>query len=96
MDLASIRKIVTESPHGVAIRMIDGTEYRLKHRDYITLGPPPEERSLRSQHYTAFMVWDDGPTLVNALLVKEVVPLKGNGNGNGHGGKGKKGKLRGR
>lgn len=92
MDLASIRKIVTESPHGVVIRMIGGIEYRLKHRDYITLGPPPEERSLRSPHYTAFVVWDDGPMLVNALLVKEVVPLKKNGNG--HSGNGKKRKPR--
>lgn len=71
--------------------MVDGAAYRVPHRYYITLGPPPEERSPRSAHATSFLVWDgEGMALVNALLVAKVVPL--NRNGNGRQGRGRKGK----
>lgn len=95
MDLAAVRRVVNENPEGVIIRMIDGTEYRLPHRDYITLGPPPEERSRRSPHATSFHVWSREESvahLVNALLVKEIVPLGGNGNGRSHKKRSKRGK----
>jgi hypothetical protein len=97
MDLASLQKFVKEHPEGVLIRMVDGTKYRVPHRDYITLGPPSEERSPRSPHRTSFLVWDgDGHALVNALLVADVSPLKkGNGhNGNGKSGSGGRGKKK--
>lgn len=88
MDLASVRKIVNESPHGVIVRMIDGMEYRLPHRDFVNLGPPPEVRSPRSPHATSFFVWeDDGARLVNALLVKEIVPMPARRNGGKRGSK---------
>lgn len=91
MDLASLQKVVRQNPQGVLIRMIDGTKYRVPHRDYITLGPPPEERTPRSPHASSFLVWDgEGHALVNALLVAEVTPLRANGDG--HSGNGKKGK----
>ncbi|MFM9957570.1 MAG: hypothetical protein ACKVZJ_05820 [Phycisphaerales bacterium] len=88
MDLGSVRHIVNDNPQGVIIRMIDGTEYRLPHRDYITLGSPPAERSPRSAHKTSFVIeLDDGWHLVNALLVKEIVPLPPNGKNGRSGGK---------
>jgi hypothetical protein len=86
MDLASLQRVVRDNPKGVLIRMVDGTTYRVPHRDYITLGPPPGERSLRGPHATSFLVWDgEAHALVNALLVAKVTPLKSNGNGHGHG-----------
>jgi len=95
MDLASLQKFVKEHPEGVLIRMVDGTEFRVPHRDYITLGPPPEHRTPRTPHYTSFLVWDgEGHRLVNALLVADVSVLKKrnghNGNGHGKSGRGKK------
>lgn len=97
MDLGSVRHIVNGNPQGVIIRMIDGTEYRLPHRDYITLGAPPEEKSQRSAHKTVFVIeLDDGFHLVNALLVKEIVPLpiKGSNGKNGINGKNGHGKSK--
>lgn len=94
MDLKSIRDYVNSHPGGVTIRMVDGTVNRVPHRDYIWLGPRPEERSLRGTHSTSFIVHtvNDEMRLINALLVAEITGLKGNGND--HGGKGKKGKTK--
>ncbi len=81
MDFASFRRFVNDHPEGVTIRMVDGTEYQVPHRDYISLGPPPEARSRSA---TSFLVWDgEGMRLVNALVVAEVVPMNGGANGNG-------------
>ncbi len=90
MDLKAIRDDVNNHPGGVSIRMIDGTVYRAPHRDYIWLGPPPEERGMRGPHSTSFIVHTEGNEmrLINALLVAEITKLKRNGNG--HGGTGKK------
>ncbi len=93
MDLASLQKFVKEHPEGVVIRLVDGTEFHVPHRDYISLGPPPSERPARSVHATSFLVWDgEGMRLVNALVVADVAPLEPKRNGNGHGksGRGKK------
>jgi len=87
MDLTALRKIVQDHPEGVVIRLVDGTKYEVPHRDFISLGPPPEMRSPRSAHATSFLIWDgEGMRLVNALVVAEVVPIQQNGkNGkNGH------------
>ena len=80
MDLAAIRQFVNDHPHGVTVRMIDGTEHRAPHRDFVNFGPVPERRSARSPHATSFFVWKDNVAhLVNALLVKEVVPMRAGG-----------------
>ncbi len=90
MDLASVRQIITDHPEGVIVRMTDGSEYRVPHRDYVNFGPTPEQRSPRSPHRTSFFIWkDDVAHLVNALLVKEIVPLIASG-GNGSNGSKKK------
>lgn len=74
--------------------MIDGTIYRVPHRDYIWLGPKPEERSTRGMHSTSFIVHTekDEMRLINALLVAEISKLKRDSNGKSHAAK--KGKPR--
>jgi hypothetical protein len=92
MDARALKEYVSDHPKGVLIRMIDGREFRVPHRDVIWFTPAfgqPESRVGR--YSTAFHVADEGVgRLLNALLVAEVTPLKPHGNG--HGGKGKKGK----
>ena len=43
MDVKAIRDFVQSCPSGVLIRMIDRTEYRLPHRDYIWFMPATGE-----------------------------------------------------
>lgn len=95
MDIERIRKFLHEHPAGIAIRMVNGTEYRIPHRDYITFGPLREKSDgERVAVGSTFLVFEndgfESMKLVNALLVSEVVPLKLNGNGHGKGKKSKK------
>ncbi|MBN8645167.1 MAG: hypothetical protein J0L61_08015, partial [Planctomycetes bacterium] len=59
MDLATVRQIVNASPHGVVIRMVDGTRLRLPHRECVTLGPPLEDRPPDAPHRNMFVAADD-------------------------------------
>jgi hypothetical protein len=86
MDPRALKEFVNTHPDGVVIRMIDGTEYEIPHRDFIWFTPgflQPESRVGRLS--TCFYVSHEGVgRLVNALLVAEVVPMKGrNGKGRG-------------
>jgi hypothetical protein len=92
MDLKSIRDFVSSHPHGVLIKMVDGTKYEVPHRDYIWMGPPPEARTGRGPHSTSFIVHtkNDEMRLVNALLVTEISGLSQNGNGHAKPRKGKR------
>lgn len=87
MDLESIRSFVREHPEGVRLRMVDGREFDIPHRDYVTFGPPRDTPvSRRGAHATSFLLWvEDDFRLINALLVAEMVPLKANGNGHAAG-----------
>src|SRR2546423_1287073 len=86
MDIEAIRQFLDEHPQGIRVRMIDGTEYRIPHRDYMALGPP---RNLagggRGRSATSFIVYDISDDLrlrlVNSLLVADVSPLNRNGAG---------------
>lgn len=76
MDLGVVRKIVNSSPHGVVIKMSDGTKYRLPHRDGVTLGPPLEDRSPDSPHFQTFVAADnDGFHFIDARNVAEILPI---------------------
>jgi hypothetical protein len=95
MEIERIRKFIHEQPNGVVIRMVDGTEHKVPHRDYITFGPLREKSSGEFVAVgTSFLVFQgdglESMRLVNALLVTEVVPLKSHSNGHGKGGKSKK------
>jgi hypothetical protein len=87
MDVKAVRTIVNENPDGVEIRMIDGTVYRIPHRDYIWFTPMyanPEDRSNRFT--TSFWLHDaatDEQKFVNALLISAIVPLNQKKNGAG-------------
>lgn len=87
MELEAIRKFVQDHPEGAVISMIDGTRYRIPHRDYVSFGAPKEMLSgKKAITGTSFLVFETGEVasmrLVNALLVKDVYPLdRSNGNG---------------
>lgn len=86
MDLKALRDFIGDHPHGVRIHMVDGTVYRVPHRDYVWFTPSagPDPRGARAG--TAFWLHDpdrDATRLVNAMLVKEVVPMNGNGKAHG-------------
>lgn len=92
MEISALRQFVSDHPEGVVIRMVDGKEYTIPHRDYIWFTPgygQPESRVGR--YATSFYVSEDGTgRLVNALLVAEVLPLKKASNGQGPSGQSKK------
>ncbi|MEK6702879.1 MAG: hypothetical protein AABZ53_11485 [Planctomycetota bacterium] len=95
MELERIRQSLHEHPSGIAIQMVNGTEYHVPHHDRITFGPLREksdgERVAVGSTFLVFETDDfESMKLVNALLVSEVVPLKLNGNGHGKGKKSKK------
>lgn len=101
MDIRAVREFINTHPDGVTLRMVDGTEYRVPHRDWVWATPPTRSSTGKNvQFATSFYLAVDGVgRLVNALLVSEVVPMsRGNAagsNGNGHRGKGgKKGKSK--
>lgn len=98
MELESIRKFVHDHPDGVLIRMIDGTTFRIPHRDWISFGPPAKSISGKDTlRGTSFIVYEEpggvfGMRLVNAMLVADVQPIGKNGNGHDGRGKGRKSK----
>ncbi len=96
MNANDIRQFINDHPDGVVIRMIDGTKYKVPHRDYVWLTPAFGGRESRFGRYaTAFGVYQDEELRwVNCLLVAEITPLKGNANGNGHAGGRKKRRRR--
>lgn len=84
MDLEAIRKFVQDHPDGVVLRMIDGTKYKIPHRDYISFGAP--KKTLSGKEIvtgTSFILYETGEVasmrLLNAMLVAEVLPLGKNG-----------------
>lgn len=84
MELRAIREFVNDHPEGVVIRMVNGMEYEVPHRDYVWFVPGGEGKASRAG--TSFYVsHDEVGRLVNAMLVSEIVPMKRNGNGKSHG-----------
>lgn len=85
MDLKAFKDFVDKHPSGVLVRLIDGTEYKVPHRDCFSFNPFAEEPERRRNYFSsAFILWkDETPRLLNTLLVKEVRPLPGARNGNG-------------
>lgn len=84
MDTNAIRLQVSEHPQGVVIRMIDGSECHIPHRDYIWFTPSFGSPESRSRMATSFWLHDaksEETRLVNAMLVKELVPMKAGSNG---------------
>jgi hypothetical protein len=80
MDIASIREFVNDHLNGVLIRMVDGTEYKNPHRDYVWFTPSSGKAG--SRFAPSFYIDRGGVgRLVNAPLVAQVVPLKSNGHG---------------
>ncbi len=83
MDTRAVKAFVNDNPDGVVIRMVDGTTYRVPHRDYIWFTPAfgePESRVGRLG--TAFWLHDidrQDTKLVNSLLIKSIEKLKRNG-----------------
>lgn len=77
MDIKALRAFIQDHPEGVCIRMIDGTEYRLPHRDYAWF--TPGSNGSGGRYATSFWLHDpekDETRLINAMLVKEVIPLR--------------------
>lgn len=86
MDTKALRTVVDDHPEGVIVRMIDGTEYTCPHRDYIWLTPSFGTVSRSSRMATSFMLADAKTEVtrrVDALLVRDVIPMKPNGNRKG-------------
>jgi hypothetical protein len=86
MELEAIRKMVQEHPEGVIIRLVNGTEFKIPHRDYLSFGAPREMlNGKKATTGSSFIVFEHGDVasmrLVNALLVSEVLPWHKNGNG---------------
>ncbi|HYE61326.1 MAG TPA: hypothetical protein VD997_04965 [Phycisphaerales bacterium] len=81
MDVAAIRRFVYEHPQGVVIRMIDGTEYQIPHRDWVWFTPairPDEEKPSNPSKTSFYIAFEGYPKMINALLVKEVYPMQRN------------------
>ncbi len=83
MDVRALKKFVEDHPEGVRIRMVDGREFKVPHRDYVSFNPGPDSPEGRRAPYgTAFFVWkDEVPHLLNDLLVEEVTGLRAGRNG---------------
>ena len=80
MDIKALRAFVHDHADGVVIRMIDGTDYQLPHRDYVWFTPAAGTSGVR--YGSSFWLHDpekDETRLINAMLVKEVAPLSHNG-----------------
>lgn len=91
MELKAIREFVNNHPEGVLIRMVNGTEYEIPHRDYVWFVPTGGGDGKANRVATSFYVsHDEVGRLVNALLVAEIVPMKRNGHGKSHGKSGSK------
>ena len=85
MNAKVLQDFVMDHPEGVRIRMIDGTQNDILHRDYIWFTPAYGKASERAGRYaTSFWIHDkaeDRARLVNALMVADVLPLSSAGNG---------------
>ena len=85
MEARALKAFVNDHPNGVVIRMVDGREYQVPHRDFVWFTPGFGESDGRTNRLsTSFYVAEEGVgRLVNALLVAEVVPMNGGAHGNG-------------
>jgi hypothetical protein len=88
MELEVIHKFVQDHPQGIVICMIDGERIKIPHRDFITFGPTKESSAgKRVAKGTTFIVFEGDSLasmrLLNALLVKDVRPLKNTGKDKG-------------
>lgn len=85
MNANDVREFVHGHPDGVVIRMIDGYEYEIRHRDWVWFPPVFGHTGSRAGRYaSSFGVYhNEALRLVNCMLVAEIVPLKKNGNGHG-------------
>jgi len=82
MEIRRIRQFVHDHPEGVKIAMVNGVEYILPHRDYITFSPEEAGTGTPTRAGTSFYIWqNDELRLVNALLVSEIMPFKPRSNG---------------
>ncbi len=83
MDAKAIGTFVSEHPNGVEIHMIDGSFCHVPHRDYLWFTPAyGGSESKIGRLATSLWLHDpdrDETRLVNALLVKEILPLQSNG-----------------
>jgi len=81
MDVAAIKNYLNDHPEGIRIRMIDGHEYRIPHRDFILfLGRDPDNPSRPSRITTNFSnSHPEGSRMINTLLIAEVSGLGKNG-----------------
>ncbi|MBL8874684.1 MAG: hypothetical protein JNM86_02680 [Phycisphaerae bacterium] len=80
MELKAIREFVNDHPEGVIIRMVNGTEYEIPHRDYVWFVPTGGNDGKANRMATSFYIsHEEVGRLVNSLLVLEIVPLKQNG-----------------
>lgn len=79
MDVGAIRDMVHDSAAGVEIRMIDGTVYRVPHRDYIWFTPVGAAGASGARRFASvFYVQSAGRVrIVNAMLVEHVSALNG-------------------
>jgi hypothetical protein len=89
VDAKALRLYVERHPGGVVIHMIDGTSYEIPHRDYIWFTPAFGDADSKVQRPgTSFWIADAASEeyrLVNALLVRDVVPLAARGRRKGRG-----------
>lgn len=79
MDVQAIRDYLNSHPDGIEIHMVDGTVYRIPHRDYLIFSPESGDGvpGLAPRRYTSSMIVFDTDgrfRLVNALLVAHVRP----------------------
>lgn len=91
MDAQAVRTFVNEHLEGVEIRTIDGTAYRIPHRDYVWFTPAFGQSKRRVGRLAkSFWLHDtehEQARLINALVV-EIVPIGSNGRGgSGRGGR---------
>lgn len=87
MNVEAIRSFMDGHPDGIVVEMVDGKQFKIPHRDYVSFGPPRDVPGAnRGRYATAFIVYDIDDDLrmrmLNALLVKELHALeRRNGNG---------------
>lgn len=77
MDVNAIRDFINEHQDGVQIHMVDGTSYRVPHRDYVWFTPSARSGAGAPKRFaTSFYLSLNGQTrLINALLVSHVRPI---------------------
>jgi len=77
MEITAIRAFVNNHPEGVRIRIVDGKEYIVPHRDYLGFTPTDTVPVSPPRRFaTSFYVTEKGISwLENSMLVLEVLPL---------------------